>query len=50
MDRDDQINNAGWLKWDGLNRIIRYWKREHRQSESYAKTLEAMMGIDNDLN
>lgn len=50
LDRDDEINDAGWLKWDGLNRIIRYWKREHKQAESYAKTLEAMMGIDNDLN
>ena len=47
LDTDEEISEHNWLKWDQLSKVIKRWIFQKRQSESYGRTLDAMMTIEN---
>ena len=47
---DHDINQAGWLKWPRLDRVLLAYTRVHARMESYGRMMEAMMRTENDIN
>ena len=47
LDTDEEISDHNWLKWPRLSRAIKSWIHQKRQAESYGRTLDAMMIIEN---